>query len=197
MTERETESVTVETVTDHADPGGITGETTKPTFTEAQQTEVNRLIAREKRDAATKARADAKAERDAADAQTRTEAERKKAEERGEFEKVRGDLERERDEARTERDALKADAQRHREAIAAALDADWKKLPDAVRDAYSGPDDDPLARLAWLPKGKALADGLAQRDDRVRGNGRDPLPGGRGRLPEDETARALNARRYG
>lgn len=178
MTERETETVTVETVTDHADPGGTTGETPKPTFSDAQQAEVNRLMAKTRRDAADKARADAKAERDAADAQTRTDADRKKAEERGEFDRVIADIERERDEANTKLDAANAKADRYSDAVAAFLDDDWQKLPDLVRDSYSGPDDDPLARLAWLPKGKALADHQTARG--ARGNGPDPAPGNGG-----------------
>lgn len=131
-----------------------------------------------------KARRDA--ERQAKDLQTQLDqidADRRKADEdaaakRGEFEALAATREQERDAAKREASSLKAENDALKAAVANVLDAEWKELPPEVRDAYLGGDDDPLAKLAFLPKGKTLAAKLAEKEPPARGNGHDPKAGG-------------------
>lgn len=133
-----------------------------------------------------------KSEREAADLKAKEDEAAKK----GEFETLAKKREEERDEAKREATSLKAENDQLRAAIAAVLDAEWKALPDEVRDAYLGAEDDPLAKLAFLPKGKTLAAKLSEKAEHARGNGRDPKAGGTSERANDETARAANALRY-
>ena len=90
--------------------------------------------------------------------------------------KREGELKSAKDEATT----LKGENDQLRTAITAVLDSEWKALPKEVQEAYLGAEDDPLARLAFLPKGKALAEKLAEKDTK-RGNGYSPKGGGDGK----------------
>ncbi len=142
--------------------------------------------AREERDALLKE----KAEREDAAAKER-EAE---AEKKGEFEALAKKRENERDAAKSDVTRLTAENDQLRAAISGVLDSEWKELPAEVKDAYLGADDDPLARLAFLPKGKALAIKLGERADAARGNGRDPKSSGDGRPSLADERKALIAR---
>ncbi len=97
---------------------------------------------------------------------------------RGEFEALAKKREEERDAAKGEATSLKAENDQLRAAVDSILTAEWKALPAEVRDAYSGADDDPLAKLAWLPKGKKLAEKLTGSNS--GGNRPGPKPGGDG-----------------
>lgn len=131
--------------------------------------------AKAERDALLKKEAD----RDAAEAKARED----DAARKGEFEKLANERQAALDAAKAEGKALKADNEALRTAISGFLDAEWKALPDSVKAAYLGGDDDPLAKLTFLPKGKALADELAERDPAKRGAGPDPKPKGPNALP--------------
>jgi hypothetical protein len=120
----------------------------------------------------------------------------KEAAEAGKFEELAATRERERDEAKNEATSLKAENDQLRAAITGVLDSEWKTLPVEVTDAYLGADDDPLAKLAFLPKGKVLAAKLTEKAETQRGNGRDPRAGTTTNGVSDEAARKANASRY-
>lgn len=130
-------------------------------------------------------------------AEAKRKADEKAAAERGEWEKLAMERERERDEAKGEATSLRAENDQLRAAIAAVLADEWKALPAEVRDAYLGAEDDPLARLAFLPKAKKLAEKLAAREPAVRGNGPDPKAGGAGAMPSLEKTKEEMRRRMG
>lgn len=130
-------------------------------------------------------------EREAAEARARDEEAKKK----GEFEQLANQRERDLETAKGEVKSLKAANDALREAIGGFLEAEWKTLPDSVKAAYLGADDDPLAKLKFLPKGKALAEELSDKDPAKRGAGPDPKPKGPNGLPSaaqlaDEMRRA-------
>lgn len=153
----------------------------------------------EQREAATKEAATAKRERDAL-LKEKTEREtaekqqkEKAAEAAGEFETLAKTREAERDAARTDAAALKAENDQLRKVIDDVLEAEWKDLsPDAL-DAFVGNEDDPLARLAFLPKGKRLTAKLAEKAEALRGNGRDPVSAGGKKTNEDAARKATSA----
>lgn len=147
--------------------------------------------AQEERDALLKD----KTEREAAEAKARDEEATKK----GEFEKLAAERQTALDTAKSENKALKADNDAMREAINGFLDAEWKALPAEVRDAYLGADDDPLAKLTFLPKGKALAEklaGTAQKETK-RGNGADPRASGSSSADNSAAQKAQRAHLQG
>jgi len=115
-----------------------------------------------------------KADREAANAKAQEEEAAKK----GEFEALAKKREQERDAAKSEATSLKAENDQLRTAIAAVIDAEWKDLPKEVQEVYLGADEDPIAKLAFLPKGKALAAKLSGKADINPGNGRNPKSGG-------------------
>jgi hypothetical protein len=146
----------------------------KVQFDGDQAAEVRRIAAKEAREAATKARADERAKIDAERTAAETAAETKKAEERGEFDKVKATLASERDAAATERDTLKADLDVLRPFFDRRLEAALKDLPDAIKAFDPGPDASVPARADWLVKALEQADKL---DVGIkRGNGPDRAP---------------------
>jgi hypothetical protein len=121
-----------------------------------------------------------KADREAAESKARDEEARKK----GEFAQLADQRGRDLDTAKADNKTLKADNDALREAINGFLDAEWKALPDTIKAAYLGADDDPLAKLRFLPRGKALAEELVgSKDPAKRGAGPDPKPKGPDGLP--------------
>lgn len=184
---------------DDANPGDKQGDAgkAKVEFTAEQTAEIGRLLAKERREASAKAKADADAARVAADEEAKQARERDEAAARGEFDKVRAALEADAKAAKDESAALKAENDQLRAAVEAVLADEWKQLPAEVRDAYLGADDDPLAKLAFLPKAKKLAAKLAERDPAARGNGPDPKPGGPAGLPSIEDTKREFAQRLG
>jgi len=129
---------------------------------------------------------------DAIDAETKSRDEADAAK-RGEWEQLATKREGERDAARSEATTLKAENDQLRAAIAGVLDSEWKALPAEVRDAYLGGDDDPLAKLAFLPKGKKLAEKLAGATPVPRGAGPDPRPNGAAKPHDAAGERAARA----
>jgi hypothetical protein len=147
---------------------------------------------RKERDAAKAARDEAKTLRDERDALQKDKQDREAAEakardaeavKKGEFEALADQRGRDLDVAKADIKTLRTDNDALREAIDGFLDAEWKALPDSVKAAYLGADDDPLAKLKFLPKGKALADEIAEKDPAKRGAGPDPKPKGPNALP--------------
>ena len=154
---------------------------------------------RKEREAAKAAREEAKAAKEERDA-LKAEKEKREAEEaaakekeaaaKGEWEALAVKREGELKTAKDEAAALKGENDQLKTAIGAVLDAEWKDLPSEVRDAYLGAEDDPLAKLAFLPKGKALAAKLAGATETRRGNGRDPISAGGGKVSDDDKRKA-------
>ncbi len=129
-----------------------------------------------------------KTARDAAEAKDREEA----AAKRGEFEELATKREQERDAATADVTRLTAENDQLRSAIAAVIDAEWKTLPADVRDLYLGADDDPFAKLVFLPKAKAHVE--KNKRDTTRGNGPDPRPNGAAGPTLEKTKQEMAAR---
>ena len=127
-------------------------------FTTDQHKEIDRIVAKNLREAKAKwgeevaaAAAEAKAQEDKA-------REQDEAVKRGEFEKVKTGLETERDTAKTEADTLKDRVEQYEALAAKRVDAlkDELKLPDEVMKRF--PDDaDSLVKLTWLEEQGELA----------------------------------------
>jgi len=100
-----------------------------------------------------KALQDEKTQRDA-DAAAAAERDR---ESRGEFEALAKTREQERDKAKDDLKALQERFDALHAVATATVKTDFDALPQEVRDVYSGAADDPVAMLAFIPKGKALA----------------------------------------
>lgn len=122
------------------------------TFDEKQQEKLNALLAAERKrtEEATAARlkqeqADAKAKADA-------EAERKRQEAAGEFDQVKASLTSERDTALDEAKTLKTTNEALLALVTADVEAAWGDLPEEVREAYDGADDDPLAKKQHMTR---------------------------------------------
>ncbi len=153
---------------------------------------------RKERDAAKAAAARAKdaetklaaLEKEKTDRETAEQARKdKEAAESGKWEELATKREGELKSAKDEAAALKGENTQLRTAITGVLDSEWKELPVEVKDAYLGADDDPLAKLAFLPKGKALAAKLADKET-ARGNGADPKSRGSGKVADADKQKA-------
>lgn len=163
------------------------------TFDEKQQAKLNALLAaeRKKTEEATAARlkqeqADAKAKADA-------DAERKRQEAAGEFDQVKQSLTTERDTALDEAKTLKATNDALLALVTADVDAAWGDLPDEVREAYDGPDDDPLAKKQHMTRmAKVIARLTAEAAK--PGNGPNPPAAGPRELNVAEEAAKARAR---
>lgn len=135
---------------------GETGSESKVTFTAEQQAEMNRVVAKERRAAEARGKAEAtQAASDAAE-QARKDAATKDAKDRGEFEKVEATLRTDLQAAKDTSTSLQAKVDQYQAAVDAVLTADWDGLDADVLEYFEGDADDPLARLNWLPKGKKL-----------------------------------------
>lgn len=135
-----------------------------PKFSKEQQDEINRIVAKEVRDAKKKAadeeRAKIQREKDAAE----TEAKRKKDEEAGEYEKVKGELVQERDDWKGKHEVLAADYKTLEDLFLAQYDAAVSKLPDVIA-AFKPADDAKLsAKVAWLKTAQEQAEKLGEPD---------------------------------
>lgn len=140
----------------------------------------------EQRDAARKDAADMKKRLDAIEDAEKKRRD-KEAKEAGKFE----ELANEKDAELKTATGRVADLEKQVEALTAAIDAvldsEWKQLPEEVRDAYLGDDDDPLAKLKFLPRGKKLAEKLTEKNETGTGNRQGPNSTGvKGRLPTKE-----------
>lgn len=121
---------------------------------------------------------DEKAKRDA-DALKAAESER---EQRGEFESLAKTREQERDSAKAELAALTERFAALNSAMQAVVKADFDTLPEEIREVYTGAADDPVAILAFVPKGKALAakmqGGSENNSQEIEGAKPNPKPAG-------------------
>lgn len=185
-----TETKTDTTARD-AESGEQDGGSEKVTFTAEQQREMGRLLARERKAAADKARADAKAEADAAADQARKDKEAEDAKKAGDFEKVESTLKADLQTANDEKAALQAQVDQYQAAVDAVLKADWDALADDVKEYFPGDEDDTLAKVNWLPKGKALQAKLhPDKTDPKAAHGRDPRATGTSKPTNEEARKA-------
>ena len=84
----------------------------------------------------------------------------KEAEEKGQFKELAETRATELATAKATIKTLEDKAKLLEETVAKTVEAEWKGLPKEVQEAYSGADDDALAKMAWLPKGKKLAEAI-------------------------------------
>ena len=168
----------------------------KVTFSKEQQDEIGRLLSKERKAAADKARADAKAEADTAAEQARKDKEAEDAKKAGDFEKVESTLKADLQVAKDAQTALQAQVDQYQAAVEAVLRADWDALADDVKEFYPGDEDDTLAKVNWLPKGKTLQAKLhPPQADQKAAHGRDPRATGTSK-PTNEAARKAQAAIY-
>lgn len=148
----------------------------KKSFT---QDEVGKLIAEERKAERAKAKADfEQKQKDDAEA-AKTEREQDEAKARGEFEKVEAQLKADLDTAKRELDALRERSTKLTEAIEKVLADDWEKLPEEIRTAYTaagGADDDPLAKINYLPTAKKLTEAMSTKRETREGTRQNPQP---------------------
>lgn len=116
--------------------------------------------------------------------QQRAEEEAKK---QGKFEKLYTDL-------KPQYEAQGEELSRYKEQVKVLAKSELENLPDEVRDMAPSLED-PLSVLAWLPKGKKLAERL--KGNAKPGHGPDPKPsGGPGVTPEDIKQRKRASGQY-
>lgn len=150
---------------------------TKPEgITDEIQAYFSNIVTREARKAADKAKADVQAELDRKRQQDEAERKRKDDEAKGDFEQVKTSLTSERDTAISERDAYKSELDEYRALVTADLDAQWKALPEEVREAYDGEDDDVLAKKRHIVRMAKVIEKLSEKPT-IRGSGPSPKPG--------------------
>ena len=162
-----------------------------PKFTQA---DLDRIAAKTREEEKRKAK-DAKEKED----RERDEA---KAKEQGEFQKLADGYKAELDALKPQHEALAAELAEHRAKVAEMAAEALKTLPEEVRDispAVYGDDKsltNPLDVLAWLPKGKKLAERLDGQPAKP-GAGGDPKPkGAPGDAEADKQARKAQAGLY-
>ena len=192
----ESTETTTDTTARNAEPGAQDGGSEKVEFTAEQQREMGRILARERKAAADKARADAKAEADAVADQARKDKAAEDAKKAGDFEKVESTLKTDLQAAKDAQSALQAQVDQYQAAVDAVLKADWDALADDVKEFYPGDEDDTLAKVNWLPKGKALHAKLhPEKTDPKAAHGRDPKATGAAK-PTNEAASKAQAAIY-
>lgn len=126
-----------------------------PKFTQKDQNELAAKIRREEKD---------KFERAATE--TKRLAEEAEATKQGEFQKLADSRQKELDEVKPALAAATTELEAYKLKVSEMVQAELKELPDEVRDmaptqlAEDKSITNPLDVLAWLPKGKALADKL-------------------------------------
>lgn len=118
------------------------------------------------------------------------EREEAKAKEQGEFQKLADGYKKELDEAKPKLERL----DQYVQAVKALAESELKGLPEEVRDMAPSIDS-PLDVLAWLPKGKALAEKIAGVGKKAR-NGGDPKLAGGFDPQADEAAKKSQAGMY-
>jgi len=127
------------------------------TFTAEQQKEMNRIAAAAKREGQEAAERKMADEAQAA----KDERNRKAAEERGEYDKVKASIEAERDTEKKARVAAEKRMADYVKDITPDVTARWDALPDEVKPLYPGADDDVLGKAAFLTRVAPLAAKLA------------------------------------
>ena len=125
----------------------------------------------------------------------------KQAKEQGEFQKLADDRETELNQLKPQLDALTTERDTLKVSLVEIVEAQLQELPKEVRDiAPAQRADDksltnPLDVLAWLPKGKALAEKL-NGQSAVKGAKPSPRANGRDDPKADERAKAEHRRAY-
>jgi len=99
------------------------------------------------------------------------------ARDQGKFEELAQDLTVERDALKVEVESLKGTISSLKSTINTLVEAEWKELPDEVKDLYIGDPDDPVVKLKFIPKGKAHAAKIAGTTN-ADGTARLPKPDG-------------------
>jgi hypothetical protein len=162
-----------------------------PKFTQA---DVDRIAAQTRKDEQRKAK-EAKEKED-------REREQERAKEQGEFQKLAESKQKELDELKPLHEAAAAELEQYRSTVAELATKELRSLPEEVRElapAQYGDDKalrNPLDVLAWLPKGKKLAEKLDGAPAKP-GAGGDPKPkGGPGDAAGDRRAAAQASRPY-
>lgn len=167
--------------TDKATASGDGTQTDKtadaPKFTQADLDRIAAKTRKEEREKLAKEQAEAEAKRN-----------EEEAKKQGEFEKLYAEL-------KPQHETATATLAKYQETVKAIAEADLNALPDEVKDM--APDlADPLAVLAWLPKGKKLAEKLDGAPAKP-GAGGDPKPkGAPGEGANDKRAAAQSKRTY-
>lgn len=158
------------------------------------QADLDRIAAKTREEEKAKAKA----------AKDKEEKERLEAEakEQGKFEKLANDREAELNELKPKLEAVTAEVEQYKSTVADMVRAELKDLPEEVRDmspaklAEDKSITNPLDVLAWLPKGKAVAEKL---NGQTAVKGAKPSPranGAHGDPKADEKARAEARRAY-
>lgn len=158
----------------------------KPKFTDEQSAEIGRIVARETRKAADKARADRDAEIAAEKAAADAEAKRKADEEAGEYEKAKEQLTSDLESAQKQRDEAL-------ELLKANVDTQWDDLPDEVKATYTGEEDDVLAKSSHMNLMKPVIDRLKSEAEKAEerknpGNPKNPKPTDRATTTDEDEA---------
>jgi len=168
-------------------PAGGEQKPTKVEFTPEQNEWIGNKIAYELKKAQEKRDADEAEAKKKADA----EAERKKAEDAGKFEEVKTSLISERDTALAERKAIEAERDEYRELVTKDVNASWSALPEEIREAYDGADDDVLAKKRHMTRMAKVIERLTgDTTSPAGGNRPNPKPGSAAFNVADEAARA-------
>ena len=190
-TETKTDTTTKNATSGEQGEGSGSG---KVEFSKEQQDELGRILARERKAASDKARADAKAEADAVAEQARKDKEAEDAKKAGDFEKVESTLKADLQTAKDEKAALQAQVDQYQAAVDAVLKADWESLADDVKEYFPGDEDDTLAKVNWLPKGKALQAKLhPDKADQKAAHSRDPKATGTSKATNEDARKAQGA----
>lgn len=126
----------------------------------------------------------------------------KQAKEQGEFEKLANDRETELNELKPKLESATAEIERYKSTVADIVKSELKSLPEEVREispAQYAEDKsltNPLDVLAWLPKGKALAEKLSGASA-TKGTPVSPRANGAKSNPDaDRQARAQHRQAY-
>ena len=126
----------------------------------------------------------------------------KQAKEQGEFEKLATDRETELNQLKPQLESATAEIERYKSTVAEIVRVELKSLPEEVRDISPAQyaDDksltNPLDVLAWLPKGKALAEKL-NGSSATKGTPVSPRANGAKSNPDaDKQARAAARQAY-
>lgn len=182
-----------------ADPGDGGGGSNDDPAANDQDPEGDKPLG-EKGEAALKAERDARkaAEKRARDAQkelddlkaAKVKADEEEQAEQGRWKELAEKREASLTETTTERDSLKAERDEYKALLTADVDASWKDLPEEVREAYDGEDDDVLAKKRHMARMAKVIQKLTA-ESGTPGNGPNPKPAGAGVDTEaDKRARA-------
>lgn len=166
-------------------------EKTRVEFSAEQQAEINRIVAKEVKDAKRKAREDRDAELQREKAQADAEAQRQQQEAAGEFEAVKASLTEERDAATSRLSQIEGEYEAISGYFTQQYEAALEELPDFIT-AFKPADDATFSQKAeWLSKAQEQARKVDAH--KVRGNGPDPKPGA-GKINERESKAQARSR---